>query len=459
MRPLLFIVLLSLLTAGWLQAQTPAWHRLPNAGLEVNQNTSRFEDVYFTNYSTGFAVSLRGFIFKTTNAGSSWQLANDTSGGRRPGFRSVEFLDDGLTGLAGALDNNAPLLRTTDGGQSWTDVSGNVPDTNLSPVQGEDDRRRVCGLAHFGETFYGVGWWGAKQARFFKSTDRGLSWQTTYIDTALASCLVDVVFVSRDTGFAAGGKNGNNFLIPYRPAISVILRTTDGGQSWTQVFSDTSFGGRIWKIQFLGKQLGVGSVEPYYSNKVAMVRTMDGGQSWQLINTGQQAGTTGYRTQGIGFVSPQRGWLGGYYPGLVETSDGGATWAQVDFGANFNRFFVMDGGHVYAGGKEVYRWGDSAHFTTVKVPEAPAELPHQLYPVSPNPARHLAHIAFDLKTTTNVVLQIIGTEARSVQQLENRRLQPGHYEYEWNCEGAPRGNYIVWLGTDEIPLVQRFTVR
>jgi len=37
-------------------------------------------------------------------------------------------------------------------------------------------------------------------------------------------------------------------------------------------------------------------------------------------------------------------------------------------------------------------------------------------------------------------------------------LEQGHHTYQWNSTNAPAGNYLIWLGTNEIPLVKKFTV-
>ena len=83
-------------------------------------------------------------------------------------------------------------------------------------------KRNICGLAHYGDIFYGVGHWGSDTGRFYKSVDKGASWTLTYVDTSVIRNLVDVVFTSADTGFITGAyKNW-----------SAVAKTTDGGATW-----------------------------------------------------------------------------------------------------------------------------------------------------------------------------------------------------------------------------------
>lgn len=445
LRSILFACLLLLTTCSGAIAQA-SWHTPLHIGLPVNNNY-RYEDVYFTSIDTGFAVSLNGTIYKTTNGGNNWRLVFGAPGAG-PWFRSIEFLGDGQTGIAGTLDSPGHVFRTTDGGNSWTDIQAAVPDTLPGTA------KMMCGLAHTGNTFYGVGTWGSPIARYYKSTDKGVTWQVRYMDTAMVNRLVDVVFTSSDTGFVTGSKESS-------AATAVVLKTTDGGISWRKVFSDTLIGGRIWKIQALSSQLLVGSIEPYYSDTVAMIRSTDAGEHWTVLGTGYASppGSAFNSTQGIGFATAQQGWLGGYYNGLFETLDGGQTWNTLPFGRFFNRFFVIDSTHIYAGGTTVYFFGNN---TPNAVPGIMATgsraVPHHLYDISPNPARGIVKIEFDLYSDTYVVLNIVNLDGRKSWRIKDGSMSKGHYTYEWNSADAPAGNYLVWMGTNEIPVVKKFTL-
>lgn len=446
---LVLTILLSLTTA---RAQTGGWQYLPNVGFDIDSSrTPRLEDIYFTDTLTGFGVSLTGRILKTTNGGDSWSVFFDNIDfPYYAEFRSIEFLADGLTGIAGSTNGYA--LRTVDGGANWISITDSVRGL---PVRNEGN---ICGLAHFGDTFYGIGWWGARWATFYKSTNKGVTWTATAIDTSLATGLVDVYFISQDTGFATGGRNTTHNA--YSSNESVVLKTTDGGATWTKVFSDTTIGGRIWKIQFVNADVAVGSVEPYfYPDSVNMIISNDRGNTWRMIHAGSFHNSTfgGFAVvQGVGFVTPTLGWIGGYCNGLFQTKDGGATWDTLSFGTNTNRIFVLDSNHAYAGGKYVYKWGRSASDRVM--PILPMVHHHKLYPVVPNPARGDVLIQFDLSKETNVSLDVANVDAKLSTQLLNTRLKAGHYSVTWRQKGQPNGNYLVWLGTDDIPFYQRFVL-
>jgi len=420
------------------------WRYLPNKGF-IHDTTYRIEDIYFTDTLHGFAVTLNDGLFKTSDGGANWSEINLVY--RQ--FRAIEFSDDGMYGITGCVNNSGTVFHTTDGGKNWNDISLQVPDTSTT------GGRRICGLAHYGNNFYGVGWWGAKQAKFYKSTDKGASWQTTYIDTNLATALVDVYFTSKDIGFVTGTRENKNM-----PPASVILKTTDGGNTWYEVFADTVLAGYIWKIQFVTPDYAVGAMQNlFHRDSVNMVRSKNGGNTWEIIPVGSMKGTFswGGSTQACGFATPAKGWVGGYYDGIFETTDSGKTWAHINFGSKFNRIFVIDSNHIFAGGNMPYRYG-SLFGNSIPTISDNKKLPHKLFPVAPNPGKGRIKIEFDLDNETNVVLNVISMDTKKIYPVANTYLNKGHYSYYWDGSMAPAGNYFIWLGNNEIPLTQKFVL-
>ncbi len=445
-----FAVLFLLLASVSFSSAQNQWHYLPNIGFHKGygfiDSTYRLEDIYFTNTNTGFAITTTNRLLKTTDGGDNWTIKNDTLD--HAGFRSIEFLDDDVTGVAGSLNSTGKIFRTTDGGETWVNISASIIDTTTT------GSKRICGLAHYGNNFYGVGWWGSDVAKFYKSTDKGASWQTKYMDTNLVTGLVEAWFVSADTGFVAGTRE--NAIMP--PA-SVILKTTDGGNTWTEVFSDTVLGGYVWKLQFVNKDVAVGSIQNlFFRDSANMVYSKDGGNNWQIMPVGNRQPTINFDggTQACGFATVAKGWVGGYYDGIFETTDSGKTWTHLQFGYNFNRIFVIDSTLVYAGGHMPYRYGSKP--SNIPQVSMGSRSPHLLYPVNPNPAKGVIRIKFELFTETNIVINVVNVDNRKVYHVANTRLGKGRHEYTWDGSTAPAGNYFVWLGNDAIPLTQKFVL-
>ncbi len=440
-------VIQSTVSASSVLAQSASWFTPLNWGLlpteaDSIRSTGRYDDIFFISHDTGILVSSYGMIFKTYDGAAHWYLKKAIAPDAY--CRSVEFSSDGQVGIVGTV--SGLIFRSADRGETWEDISANISDTGASA-------KNICGLAHFGNFFYGVGWWGGKTARFYKSTDAGITWTTTYIDTNLASGLVDITFPSANNGFITGyhAYHGNR-------RESVVLHTVDGGNTWTKVFSDTTIGGRIWKIQFVDEFFGVGSIEPMYSDTVAIINTIDGGNTWQIMPVGHVNSWPwiGAGTQGVGFLNRQKGWVGGYYNGMFETNDGGLTWNFMNINEECDRFSLIDS-TIYLSANTVYKYGSDRNDGVATL--QPPTFVHKLYPISPNPSNGNVQIDFDINIhQTNVVLEVVNVDGRKTYPVMNGYLKPGHYSYRWNAADASSGNYIVWLGTDEIPMVEKFVL-
>jgi len=104
-----------------------------------------------------------------------------------------------------------------------------------------------------------------------------------------------------------------------------LRRTTDGGRHWTELPEiDTGF----WKrLRFFDANVGYGLQST--SNGYQFGTTTDGGKHWRFGgNVPLPAGLATFF-----FLDPRIGWLAGggatnNAPGLLRTTDGGATWQQ-----------------------------------------------------------------------------------------------------------------------------------
>jgi photosystem II stability/assembly factor-like uncharacterized protein len=63
-----------------------------------------------------------------------------------------------------------------------------------------------------------------------------------------------------------------------------ILKTTDGGQNWKVVFTDTTKGMFLDAMEFWNEQSGIVIGDPM-GDKIFVARTFDGGESWRPIPT------------------------------------------------------------------------------------------------------------------------------------------------------------------------------
>jgi photosystem II stability/assembly factor-like uncharacterized protein len=106
--------------------------------------------------------------------------------------------------------------------------------------------------------------------------------------------------------------------------IGLILRTEDGGVTWTQQVSGTTqyLSGVSFTDANTGTVVGGGGT---------ILHTTDGGATW----TQQVSGTTQYLA-GVSFTDTNAGTVVGGEGTILHTTDGGATWTQQVSGTTQN---------------------------------------------------------------------------------------------------------------------------
>lgn len=185
-----------------------------NYWLQVPSPTTKWlQKSYFVDSVYGWACGDSGAIVSTTNSGQNWTLQN--SGVSDYPIDDI-FFTSRTNGWALANDylfNGTIILRTTNGGQVWTNYR--YPDTTL-----------VFNNIYFldPQTGYMSGFIG----RIFKTTNGGVNWFENTIDTAFCPYLYlfpknQFQFINAQTGYVAGGQIDIQ---------GMVWKTTNGGQRW-----------------------------------------------------------------------------------------------------------------------------------------------------------------------------------------------------------------------------------
>ncbi|MDO7171825.1 YCF48-related protein [Mariniflexile sp. AS56] len=387
----------------------------PATNIVTNGDNQRFDDIHFINETTGWAAN-GGYaaVYKTTDGGKNWtlQLSEAMLGGDYY-FRSIHFLDENI-GFLGTLDSK--FFKTSNGGTNWTEV------TNLPTIP-----KGICGLDSVGtSTIYGCGAY-FEPAHIIKSTDSGDTWQ--YIDmSAYATALVEIHFLTEQIGFV-GGKNANG---------ATLLKTIDGGATWTELYNSTLQGEYFWKMQVLESNPNVifGAVEAatsHYLGKLA--KSLDGGATWITYNAPEA------NIQAVGFIDENKGWMGGHTTGFYETLNGGQSWTNLNVGKNLNRIFIMSSTLAYASGATIYKFTEAS--LGIEATNAHSRTPLKLH-IKNNPVDSYLEFDIDFDSSDHILIELYEMNGKFIRQLtRDRILATSIKSYKFSVEDLASGTYLI----------------
>lgn len=390
-------------------------------------NSYRSEDVFFVGPQRGWAVVGvgGGRAYRTLDGGATWSQPVVLNGYlRATGFATVD------TGWIGVLfSQTTKLYETRNGGASYADITARIQPA-LPPGVG------ICGIwVVDAQTVYAVGQYSSP-AYIVRTTDGGLTW-TSRAMAPLVDELIDVRFFDAQNGLAIGGTGPSN------DSRARIIGTNDGGQTWTVRHTVPGVYGVGWKLTFPSRLVGYASVEQLSGATgvdAIVLKTVDGGQTWTEIRV-----PGGESLQGIGFVTPEVGWASGRGR-TSRTTDGGLTWAQLpptgqpggQLDGDINRFRFYDG-VAYAAGHKIYRL-DTRGFTAG---EDGAEGDEGLTVLAPNPARGPVRIGYRVAAAGAVRVDVFDVQGRRVATLVDGPSAPGDHVATWVPAGVAAGLYVV----------------
>lgn len=209
--------------------------------------TSSLRDACFVTDTTMIVAGTTGTIMKFSN--EKWQTipVNTTSA-----IHAIDFYDD-KNGLA--VGTNDLILKTTDGGNTWTQIPSATGYLFYSLQYVDSQTIYLSG--------YKIETGAPVKSAFFKSTDGGNNWNL--ISEIPGYRITSFDFINSSLGFACGNKSG-------------IFKTTDGGNNWQSVTMDY--------INVMFDQIKAASIDTVYAvgNLGKIIKSFDGGNSWIEIN-------------------------------------------------------------------------------------------------------------------------------------------------------------------------------
>jgi photosystem II stability/assembly factor-like uncharacterized protein len=203
-----------------------------------------------------------GQVLKTTDGGATWTV---TKTGLPPVTNLALDREHPGTVYAGTSGNG--VLKTSDGGSSWTPVNQGLPTGFIQPG--------ITALAvvpqDAGAVYVGTGPAspdGTSVAQLFKSTDGGLNWNAV-AQTFAPALNVTAITPDENSGavYVATGTYGSS--------TGAVWKTTDGA-TWSNLLSTPV---SVWALAVDPRNPGT----VYASTGAGLVMTSDGGQTWQEI--------------------------------------------------------------------------------------------------------------------------------------------------------------------------------
>jgi len=294
--------------------------------------------IYFINANNGWAVGQTGTILKTVDGGDSWTDQTDAAV-TSSSLYSVHFTDD-YTGWA--VGSSGTILHTTNGGDSWVAQTSGTG-SFLKGVHFDDANN---------------GWAVGSSGTILHTSNGGANWAAQTSGTG--NQLNGVHFINANDAWVAGASgtilhttdggatawtdqssgaiylNGIHFTDANNGwvagASGTILKTVDGGDSWVAQTSGT--GNQLRDVHFADANNGWA-----VGDSGTILHTSNGGANWAA-----QTSRTGDTLFAVHFIDSDTGWIAGSYGTILNTNDGGDTWQVQFMGATpiFNGVFLVE---------------------------------------------------------------------------------------------------------------------
>lgn len=232
--------------------------------------TEWFNDMHFPTSQVGYACGgsdfgfYKNIIAKTMDGGNTWfPLTHD----EYPWFSfwRIRFFNPDIGLVSGDVGT---FMRTEDGGDTFTPIDLGLPGINsVNDIYFDGDVGYICTRAtqNNNDDIYHI----------LKSTDLGQSWNILYSDTVLSRTVntdrgVQCVRFIGQSGMACG-YNG------------LLLRTTDGGATWTENTLATGVT-TLFGLEMVNGQLAFITTMNAYAGEIRnTLRTGDGGVTWTTL--------------------------------------------------------------------------------------------------------------------------------------------------------------------------------
>ena len=228
----------------------------------------------------------------------------------------------------------------------WTPVNTGFPQllTSISAV----DNNTVWTCGHLG--------------RVCRTTNGGANWNIAIV-TPDTSELNNIYGLDQNTAFVASKEFG--------PSAASVWKTTNGGNSWQQVFTQPN--GEIYSVEVFSNGSGIMIGKPL-NGRWSLWKTSNYGSAWD--STGMYVAGTGNSVENSFFARGNEYWFGASGGRLYYSSNAGSNWSYQTLGSSNIIGIWLNGQTGIATGSGGYRTTNGGlNWTPLSIPGTGYQLP------------------------------------------------------------------------------------
>jgi photosystem II stability/assembly factor-like uncharacterized protein len=307
--------------------------------------TSTLRGVSAASDKIAFATGSGGTVLRTKDGGATWTKLALPADAAKLDFRDVDAIDARTAYILSIGGGNASrIYKTTDGGDSW-----NIQFSNADP-KGFYDAMSFWDADHgivFGDSI-------GDKLQMLITSDGGLHWDKV-ADSVLPLALEkEGAFAGSGTNIAVlspGSQSKDAWIGTGAGPKCRIIHTADRGKTWsvvdTPIAASASAG--IFSVVFRDKLHGIAVGGDYRKEKEAvdnLAITSDGGKTWTLV---KEHGLSGFRSVVQQVPGTKSTFVAVGPQGADISEDDGKTWAPIEMTAPLIGFDTLS----FAPGKAI----------------------------------------------------------------------------------------------------------
>lgn len=279
----------------------------------TTNTTASFRGVSVPSSATAWASGTRGTVLRTIDGGASW-TARTVPDADSLDFRDIEAFDS-LTAYVLSAGEDGRIYKTTDGGRTW-----NLQFRNQT-------KGAFFDCLAFWDAQHGMAMSDPVDGRFLLlRTDDGTNWRELPVASRPTAANGEAAFAASGTCLVATGRS-RAFLATGGGTETHVFVTNDRGNTWqavaTPVVAGTASAG-IFALAFSDARNGLAIGGDYQkpAEEAAAAVTNDGGRTWRATGKTSYVSGAAYGARGQMVAVGTRG--------TRISKDRGATWMTID---------------------------------------------------------------------------------------------------------------------------------